>query len=176
MLPEFVNGRLKPWETKLPPCWHTWQYKSLNMHRGVIHWDATTERCTIVDIRDQFRHVAQFHYKPSWWRGFAFGAIVSLKHVDDSFQHAGELIDEYANGEGTWQWLVFHFPEAKIAIGVTTWIDGYLAPVYQDLMGQFKAAGYQCRSHVREMDAFLQTLVKIQKNGRILRQIAGLIG
>ena len=40
-LPDFVGNRLKPLAAPFPAEMRLWQYKSLNMHRGIIHWEAT---------------------------------------------------------------------------------------------------------------------------------------
>jgi hypothetical protein len=173
MLPEFIHKRLKPLATELPPSWRLWEYKTLNMHRGVIHWDATATPRTLTEIRDTVRAVVHDRFRPSWWRGFGFGAIVSLDHVDDSFQQAADLVDVRNNGKGTWQWLVLHFPNSQTALGVCTWTEGYLAPVYHDLLDELQSAGFSCQSSRKDMDAFMKHLFAVQEKLRAVKRALG---
>jgi hypothetical protein len=173
MLPSFIGERLQLLATDLPPSWQLWQYKSFNMHRGVIHWDATSTTCTFADIRDQVRTAVLAQYRPSWWRGFAFGVIVSLNHLDESFQGIDELVDVRNNSKGTWQWIVLHFPTLKTATGIQTWTDGYLAPVYNDLLAALQTSGFTCETHRKDMDALMKSLFAIQRILRAARRGLG---
>lgn len=173
MLPDFIGQRLKPWAADLPPSWRLWQYKSLNLHRGVIHWDATSTTIALPEIRDQVRTVVRNHFRPAWWRGFGFGAIVSLDHVDESFKHAADLVDVRNNGKGTCQWLVLHFPSSQTAIGIRTWTEGYLAPVYHDLLSELRNTGFTCESYQKDMDAFMKQLTAISQKLRTAKRVLG---
>jgi hypothetical protein len=173
MLPEFIGARLKPWTVDLPPSWQLWQYKSLNMHRGVIHWDATSITCTLTEIRDQIRTVVRDRFRPSWWRGFGFGVIVSLNHVDESFKGVADLVDVRNNGKGTWQWIVLHFPASQAALGVCTWTEGFLAPVYRDLLSALRNSGFTCESYQKDMDALMKGLTAIQRKLSVARRLLG---
>lgn len=163
MLPEFVGTRLKPLAVHLPSTWRLWQYKSLNIHRGVIHWNATSIRCTLPEIRNQVRTVVREQFRPSWWRGFGFGAVVSLDHLDESFESVSDLVDVRNNTKGVWQWIVLHFPALQAAAGVCTWTEGYLTPVYRDLLFALEESGFACESYQKDMDALMKALVAIQK-------------
>jgi hypothetical protein len=173
MLPEFVGTRLKPLKVDLPPSWQLWQYKSLNMHRGVIHWDATSVTCTLPEIREQIRRVVRDHFRPSWWRGFGFGAIISLNHVDDSFKDAVDVVDVRNNSKGVWQWIVLHFPMLHAAAGICTWTEGYLAPVYRDLLCGLQNSGFSCESYRKDMDALMKGLLAIQRKLSPERAVLG---
>jgi hypothetical protein len=176
MLPEFVGKRLKPWSVDLSPALQLWQYKSLNLHRGVIHWDATSNACTLSEIRDQVRAVVREHFRPSWWRGFGFGVVVSLNHVDDSFKDAADLVDVRNNSKGVWQWLVLHFPTSQTAVGIRTWTEGYLAPVYHDLVSALRNSGFSCDCFQKDMDAFQKTLLTIKQKLSVARRVLGGLG
>jgi hypothetical protein len=173
MLPDFFGGRLKPLAVDLPSSWRLWQYKSLNLHRGVIHWDATARPCTLSKIRDEVRAVVRDHFRPSWWRGFGFGAIVSLGDVDDSFNHAADVVDVRNNSQGTWQWLVLHFPGTQTAVGVCTWTEGYLAPVYHDLLAELRKTGFTCESFQKDMDALMRRLLVVRDKLRAVKRALG---
>jgi hypothetical protein len=171
----FIGKRLKPLATSEVE-WQLWQYKSLNMHRGVLHWDATAQRPTLSDIRDSTRNLVAQHYRPAWWRGFGFGAIVSLTEYDPTFAALADLVDVRNDRRGAWQWIVLEFPTARAAVGVCTWTEGYLAPVYRDLLAQLTAEGYDCRSYQREPDALVKALLEIHEKLRIVHYLASGLG
>jgi hypothetical protein len=175
-LPEFVFDRLKPWPSQAPAGWRFWQYKSLNMHRGILHWDATGAAPKLAELRQQVRKLVPEQFRPSWWRGFGFGVIVSLDVVDDSFQQLADLIDVRNHNKGTWQWMVLHLPSIQSAVGVCTWTEGYLAPVYHDLLAQLSEAGFTCESHKKDMDALMKALTVIHHRLRIAQQLLGGFG
>jgi hypothetical protein len=176
MLPEFVGARLKPLTVDLPPSWQLWQHKSLNMHRGVIYWDATSATPTLFEIRDQVRSVVRDHFRPSWWRGFGFGAIISLNHVDDAFKDAADLVDVRNNRKGVWQWLVLHYPKLQSATGICTWRFEYLRPVYQDLLSALQDSGFACASQQKDMDALAQRLFALHRAANFLRSLLRVLG
>ena len=173
MLPEVFDGRLKPWPGDLPPHWRLWQHKTLNIHRGVMHWDATGRSCQLSEVRLQVREVVRECFRPSWWRGFGFGVVVSLSQLDESFQDVAQLVDVRNQRRGVWQWVVLHLPAVQIATGICTWTEGYLAPVYRDLLLALQKSGFECHSHQRDMDALLKTLRDIHEKTRALRLITG---
>jgi hypothetical protein len=176
MLPEFVGRRLKPVSADLPPGWQLWEHKTLNMHRGVIHWDATAGGRTLADIRDRVRGLVRGSFRPAWWRGFGFGAVVSVEHADDSFARAADLVDVRNDRRGTWQWLVLHFPSLRAAVGVCTWTEGYLAPVYRGLLSALRGEGFTCESYQRDMDALMRRLVAIGEQLRAVKRALGGLG
>jgi hypothetical protein len=174
-LPEFIHSRLKPHPAAVAGGWRLWQYKSLNRHRGVIHWDATNLRCTLPDISARVREVVRDHFRPAWWRGFGFGAIVSLNHFDASFEQLPSLIDTINNRRGVWQWIVLHFPAAQSAVGVHTWTQGFLAPVYADLISVLENQGVLCATHNREVHPLIRTLTAIHEKLRVIH-LLGAVG
>ncbi|MBO0698250.1 MAG: hypothetical protein J2P46_07645 [Zavarzinella sp.] len=176
MLPDFVGRRLKPLATDLPETWRLWEHKTLNIHRGVIHWDATATDDTLADVREEVRAVVARYFRPAWWRGFGFGTVVSLGHADESFGRAAELIDVRNNRRGTWQWLALHFPKLREAVGVCTWTEGYLAPVYRDLLEALRGAGFRCQSYQRDMDALVKHLVTVAEKLRAAKRVLGGLG
>lgn len=176
MLPEFISGRLKPLATDLPSPWRLWQHKTFNIHRGVVHWDTTSNRAaspSVDQMRDEVRAVVRDWFRPSWWRGFGFGAIVSLAVADDSLQRVVDLVDVRNDAKGTWQWIVLYFPDCQAAVGVCTWTEGYLAPVYRNLLTAFEANGVTCESHRKDMDAVMKALVTIHKHLKTVKRILG---
>jgi hypothetical protein len=168
VLPEFINGRLKHGAVTLPVGWDSWERKSLNMHRAVLHWDATGRKHTLDEIRDEVRTIVRERFRPSWWRGFGFGVIVSLADADDSLRDAFSLIDTRNNRAGVWQWLVLHFPALRMALGVRTWTEGFLAPVYRDLSAALRADGFTCEDHQKDMDALFKAIIAVKKQLSVL--------
>jgi len=52
------------------------------------------------------------------------------------------LVDVRENEKGTLQWVVLVASDARIALGVHTWIEGYLSPVYRDTLQALAKTGY----------------------------------
>ena len=43
---EVIGAQLRPRGHNLGPEWHLWEHKTLNIHRGVLHWQPV-DACTI---------------------------------------------------------------------------------------------------------------------------------
>ena len=162
-LGDLIGKLLKPFPSDLPRTWTLWQHKTLNIHRGIIHWDQTANAATMDKARDEVRHVVQSRFRPTWLRGFGFGAVITMSEIDDSYKNVADLIDARNNSKGTWQWIVLYLPVPRAALGVCTWTEGYLAPVYQDILARLRKSGHFCESHKKDMDAVLKALSSIRK-------------
>jgi hypothetical protein len=125
--------------------------------------DLTGSVVSLESVGEQVRRSVQDVFRPSWWRGFGFGTVLSLREADDSPIHAANLIDVRNNGKGTWQWIILHFESPGAAIGICTWTEGYLAPIYREFLDKRRQAGCFCESHKKEMDAVLKALHSIRK-------------
>lgn len=173
---DFIGSRLRPLSTDLPRGWQLWQQKSLNLHRGVIHWQIGSAKLTLPEIRDRVRTVVREQFRPRGFRGFGFGVVLSLTDVDDSLKHAGNLVDVRNNSQGVWQWIVLHLPEVRAAAGICTWSKGYLSSVYDGLLASLHDSGYDCESHQKDMDAFMKRLTAIQNKLSVARLAIGGLG
>jgi hypothetical protein len=52
------------------------------------------------------------------------------------------LVDVRENEKGTPQRVILVASHARVALGVHTWIEGYLGPVYRDTLQALAKAGY----------------------------------
>jgi hypothetical protein len=163
ILEALIGRRLKRLPSDLPTSWTLWQRKTLNIHRGIIHLDLRGSAVSLERVRDDVRRTVRDCFRPSWWRGFGFGTILSLSEADDSLTQVADLIDVRNNGKGTWQWIILHFESPSAAIGVCTWTEGYLAPIYREFLEERRQAGCLCESHKKDMDAVLKALHAIRK-------------
>jgi hypothetical protein len=168
---DVLSHRLKPKPADVPSGWTLWEHKTLNIHRGVIEWDSSGSRVRLDSLRDEVRDVVRQRFRPSWWRGFGFGVIVTLDEFDESLKEASSLIDVRNTSKGCWQWLVLNFPAARSAIGVQTWTEGYLAPTYRDVLAELESSGIQCQSLKRDMDAFLKGLMAVKNRLSLVQQV-----
>lgn len=116
----------------------TWEHKTWNIHRGVIHWRTSLEKLN----PDQVFAVVRDHifetYKMRWWRGFAFGVILEAHVIPEDSRDLATLLDMAPNPEGVWQWLICVCHPLKAAVGFHTWSAGYLTPTYTELLEAFR--------------------------------------
>lgn len=167
---EVLSRRLKPKPAEVPSGWALWEHKTLNIHRGVIEWDSRGSQVCLDSLREEVRDVVRQRFRPSWWRGFGFGVIVTLDVFDESLKDAASLIDVRNTSKGCWQWLVLSFPAAQSAIGVQTWTEGYLAVTYQDVLAELESSGIHCQSLKRDMDAFVKGLLAVQNRLSLVKR------
>jgi hypothetical protein len=71
------------------------------------------------------------------------------------------LVDIRENNKGTLQWVILVASHAQTALGVHTWIEGYLSPVYRDILQALAAKGYQIASAKREKDGLMKFLTAV---------------
>lgn len=69
-----------------------------------------------------------------------------------TFATTGEAL-----GSGTYYFIA----EPKVAIGMHTWLPGYLAPVYEGILNQCEKLGYDVARFTKDMDAFMAWLTKL---------------
>ena len=166
---------LKPRATHLGPAWNLWEKKNFNIHRGLIEWTPEPSVASMEQIATTIRQTVKQEFRPGWLRGFGFGAIVHLASIPNDLPAIIKFVDKRNKAGGVWQWLVLCFDNEKVALGVHTWLQGYLRPVYDSLLQQFETLGYRCDSTDVEIDALQAHLQKIAKYGRAFHLAAGLI-
>ena len=84
-----------------------------------------------------------------------------------------EVVDARSNRRGTWQWIVLDFADAQAALGICTWTEGYLAPIYQDVMTGLATEGYDCLAYRKEPDQVIEALLTIHDKLRKINRLAG---
>ena len=67
-------------------------------------------------------------------------------------------IDTRASKKGCWQWTVIAGTESQTAVGIHTWIEGYLSPVYREILKQYESAGWMVGDVKKEKDQLMKFL------------------
>jgi hypothetical protein len=166
---------LKPKAPERQRDWKLWQKKSFNIHRGLIEFAAKRGR-TLEDTARLVREGVRAEFRPGWFRGFGFGAIIHFEELPRDFTEICHYVDTRNKRHGVWQWVIACLDEDKVAVAVHTWLHGYLRPVYDSVLQQLAASGYECSASDSEVDALIATLARIAKVGRIIRRAGGLLG
>jgi hypothetical protein len=157
LLSSLVEGRLPARHELSEPDWSFWERRNLNIHRVVGLW-TPRQRLEASELKTEARSAIARHFHRSWWRGLAFGVVAAVRDITLSPSDLQELIDGRENVKGTWQWVVLVSDSKKAALGVHTWIEGYLSPVYRDLLGELQGTEYQVTSVRKEKDGLLKFL------------------
>ena len=71
------------------------------------------------------------------------------------------LVDIRENEKGDVQWVILTASHAQVAVGVHTWVEGYLSPVYREILETLAAEGYKVSSVKREKDGLLKFLTAV---------------
>jgi hypothetical protein len=152
-----TQGRLGLRDDVAEPDWTYWERRNLNMHRIVGLWTPGGS-IGVEELRVQTRAALGRHFRRAWWRGLAFGVVVEVPELALSASDIVELVDLRENTKGTWQWIVLVSRSKKEGLGVHTWMETYLSPVYRNLLGGLQASGYEVASVRREKDGLMKIL------------------
>ena len=166
---------LKPKAPISESAWRLWQKKNLNIHRGVIEWSVRHDFESVNDLALRIREGVKTEFRPGWLRGFGFGTLLHFKAVSEDFLQICNHIDTRNKKNGVWQWAILLFDEDKVAVGVHTWLHGYLRPVYDSTMRQLEENGYECKSADAEVDQLIATLMEIQKACKPIQILARMV-
>ena len=71
------------------------------------------------------------------------------------------LVDVRENSKGTLQWVILAADTARAAIGVHTWMEAYLSPVYRKTLDALARAGYHIASARKEKDGLMKFLTGV---------------
>jgi hypothetical protein len=166
---------LTPMVPKCEATWHLWEKKNFNIHRGVIEWSLDEDFKSINEIALRIREGVKTEFRPGWLRGFGFGTVLHFKAVSEDFVQICDHVDTRNKKNGVWQWAILQFDDDKVAVGVHTWLHGYLRPVYDSILVQLEHDGYECMSADAEVDKLIATLMKVQRVCRPLQMAAGIV-
>jgi hypothetical protein len=166
---------LTPMVPKSEATWHLWQKKNFNIHRGVIEWSLDEDFQSINELALRIREGVKTEFRPGWLRGFGFGTVLHFKAVSEDFVQICDHVDTRNKKNGVWQWAILQFDDDKVAVGVHTWLHGYLRPVYDSILAQLEHDGYECMSADAEVDKLIATLMKVQRLCKPLQMAAGIV-
>ena len=140
--------------------WTFWEHKTINIHRSILHWSANSE-LSYPAISDAVRVKIKEKYKASWWRGFAYGAIIDVPTTPDGIDNIGESIDNRDNKNGAWQWIILVCQESKSVVAIHTWTVGFLTPIYEAIIARYRSDGYNVGVFKKDKDKLMQFLTKM---------------
>ena len=169
--PQLLNHKTPMSES----TWRLWEKKNLNIHRGVLEWTIDKKFESVNDIASSIRAGVKTEFKPGWLRGFGFGTVLHLDSVSPDFAQICDHIDTRNKKNGVWQWAILQFDDDKVAVGVHTWLHGYLRPIYDSHLQKLRAAGYECESTDAKIDELINTLQKICRACSLFDNVAGLV-
>ncbi len=157
------------------PTWRLLQKKSLNIHRGVIECSFGDDFISINELAGRIRTSVKKEFNPSWLRSFGFGAVIHMKTMTEDFLQICHHIDTKNKKDGVWQWAIIIFDDDKVAVGIHTWLHGYLRPVYDSLMVQLMEKNFECQSTDAKIDTLLETLGNVQTKCKAIENLDRLI-
>ncbi len=156
-----VPRKLRPRNDLREPGWRFWELRTLNMHRvvGLLH--EYRQFADAHDFEATIRGVVARHFKSSWWRGMAFGVVAEVTVSSLDADNLKRLVDGRENPKGTLQWVVLVAGEPHVALGVHTWMEAYLSPVYRDTLHALGTTGYRVSSARKEKDGIMKFLTGV---------------
>jgi hypothetical protein len=172
----FDRDVLFPRVSRSATPWRIWEKKTFNIHRGVIDWNVVESLQSIDQLAVKIRDGVKEEFQPKWFRGFGFGTILHLHAIPGDASKICEYIDTRNNRRGVWQWAILCFDEDKKAIGIHTWLHGYLRPVYESALVQLAAQGFEIESIDADVDKLFVVLDRIAKVCRVARILGGSLG
>ena len=161
MLDDIIQSRLQA--IRSLPEWSFWEHKTLNVHRGVVRWRPQAAPESAAQVERSVRAAVGMTYRISWWRGFGFGVLLELDHCPEALAEVANLIDVYSRRRGVWQWTILMITRQKAAFGVHAWTEGYLAPVYRNLIDCLRGQGWTCQSHKRDWGRWMRFLRAVSR-------------
>ncbi len=145
------------------PGWIFWELRTLNRHRAVGFLEDYRKFADGHDLEGEIRGAMSRNFKRSWWRGFAYGVVAELAAISWSSKDLEVLVDIYENSEGVLQWLVLVANDGRSAVGVHTWLEVYLSPVYRDVLQALAADGYRVTAAIRGKDGLWKFLTGVSE-------------
>ena len=142
-------------------AWRLWERKSLNLHRGVLHWQPRQNCLSCAGLASAVREQVAANYRISWWRGFAFGVVVEVPEMPDDILTLGDFIDVRNKSAGTWQWTILVCHQPRTVIGVHTWLGGFLTATHQGILEQYQGLDFATGSFKKEKDRLMNFLINV---------------
>ena len=152
---------MRPRNDLSEPGWTFWELRSLNIHRVVGLAGEYRQFADARDLEAEIRGVLTRNFKRAWWRGIAYGVVAEVSAISLRPDDLKMLVDIRENEKGTLQWVILVASHVQTALGVHTWIEGYLSPVYRDILQTLAAKGYQVASVKREKDGLMKFLTAV---------------
>ena len=152
---------LQPRDDIREPGWTFWELRTLNRHRVVGLVREYRQFKDAPDLGAEIREVVSRHFKCAWWRGMAYGVVADVPTISLQPDDLKVLVDVRENPKGTLQWVILAAGDAHAAVGVHTWMETYLSPVYRSILQALTAAGYRVATAVRQKDGLMRFLTAV---------------
>ena len=143
------------------PGWTFWELRTLNMHRVVGLLNEYRQFTDAHDLEREIRGVVSRNFKTSWWRGMAYGVVAQVAAISLSPDNLKTLVDVRENSKGTLQWVILAASHAHVALGVHTWMEAYLSPVYRGTVQALAETGYRVSTATRDKDGLMKFLTGV---------------
>jgi hypothetical protein len=161
LLSSLPQGRLERRRDLSMPEWSFWQYRNLSFQRVVGLWQPDRAPTTAEQLGASVRSIFGRHFPRAWWRDLAFGIVVQVDEISISWEDAADFIDVREHADGFWRWLVLVL-RSKHALGIHSWTEAYLSPLYRALTRRLAAAGMQVTRVRRERDGRMKTVAVLR--------------
>ena len=155
---EAAQRNLRPRNDLNEPGWTFWELRTLNRHRVVGLLNEYRQFTDAHDLEAEIRGVVSRNFKCSWWRGMAYGVVAEMSAISLSPDGLKTLVDVRENENGTLQWIVLVASDARVALGVHTWMEAYLSPVYRGILQALADTGCKVATAKREKDGLMRFL------------------
>ena len=162
---------LQPRNDLHEPGWMFWELRTLNRHRVVGLVNPYRQFADAHDLEAEIRGVVSRNFKRSWWRGMAYGVVADVAAISLGPDDLKTLVDIRENSGGDLQWVILVASHARGALGVHTWIEAYLSPVYRGTLQALAATGYAIASVRREKDGLMKFLTGVANVNATLRSL-----
>jgi hypothetical protein len=166
-----IQRKLRPRNDLGEVGWTFWELRTLNMHRVVGYLNEHRQPTDAHNFEAEIRGIVSRNFKCSWWRGMAYGVVAEVAAISLSPDDLKILVDVRENPKGTLQWVILVASHARVAIGVHTWMEGYLSPVYRGTLQALSEAGFQVSSAKREKDGLMKFLTGVADLNAALRSL-----
>ena len=91
----------------------------------------------------------------------AFGVVIDVPAMRITPDEIEAMIDVRDNRKGTLQWIIVVARSSSAALGVHTWIEGYLSPVYRGVIQQLRADGFDVATATKEKGVLMTVLTNV---------------
>ena len=99
----------------------------------------------------------------------AYGVVADVPAISLSPDDLKVLVDVRENSKGTLQWVILATGPAHAAIGVHTWMEAYLSPVYRGTLETLSKGGFQVARVRKEKDGLMKFLTGVADVNAVVR-------
>jgi hypothetical protein len=152
---------LRPRDDLREPGWTFWELRTINVHRVVGLLQQYRQFTDARAFESAIRGAVARNFKCSWWRGMGLGIVAHGAAIPLSADDLKVLVDVRENSKGTLQWVILVSGDTHAAVGVHTWMETYLSPVYRRALQGLTEAGYRVSSVTRNKDGLMKFLTGV---------------